>query len=98
MAHFMGIHAMQILPLVRFFVSKTDRQAGTAVVASAFALIGSSAAAAALFLAERERWIDAGGSEAWQESSEQGSDEKRGRRDDKGHGIVICDPEQERGE
>ncbi|MCX6608119.1 MAG: hypothetical protein NTV52_31645 [Acidobacteria bacterium] len=50
-AHFIGIHGIQMLPLLGFFVSRTDRQAGSGVVASAFAAI-----AALFFWALAQAW------------------------------------------
>ena len=38
-AHFIGIHGIQILPLLGYLLSRTDRQAGTGIVATAFAII-----------------------------------------------------------
>ena len=50
-AHFIGIHGIQMLPLLGYFVSRTDRQAGSGVVASAFAAI-----AALFFWALAQAW------------------------------------------
>lgn len=38
-AHFIGIHGIQILPLLGYILSRSDRHAGTAVVATVFAAI-----------------------------------------------------------
>jgi hypothetical protein len=39
-AHFLGMHGIQILPLLGWMMSRTDRSAGTGAVIAAFALIG----------------------------------------------------------
>lgn len=38
-AHFIGMHGIQVLPLLGYLVSRTNRQAGTEIVAFAFALM-----------------------------------------------------------
>ncbi len=50
-AHFIGMHGLQILPLLGYLVSRTDRQAGAPIVAAVFAAI-----AALFLLALRQAW------------------------------------------
>ncbi|MBY0372706.1 MAG: hypothetical protein K2Q23_01850 [Bryobacteraceae bacterium] len=38
-AHFIGIHGIQILPILGYLASRADRQAGTGFVAAAFAVL-----------------------------------------------------------
>lgn len=50
-AHFIGIHGIQLLPLLGYMLSRSDRLAGTPVVAGAFAAV-----ATLFFWAYREAW------------------------------------------
>ena len=50
-AHFIGMHGIQILPILGHLLSRTDRQAGTATVAAVFAAIS-----ALFFWTLRQAW------------------------------------------